>query len=609
MKCETVMILWHNKDPIYSTDFDPTSNKFCTTGFDNEIKIWGYTKNKEGHLSVEFLSSLVKHVKPVNVARFSPGGNLLASGSDDGSIVIWRLNQNAIPPSDSSMKEIWSIVTVLRVTTDVYDLSWSCDGQYLSTVSTDNSVSIWSPLSKTHHQLITEHSHYVQGVSWDPLNDFMITQSSDGTCRIYRNEKKKKKNITQSSSSAPISEKDKDSEDTNDDDNNNNNNDSNTTNNTGNNNNSNNNNSNNSTTIEDINTNSRRKLNLLISNVLSRRSYNNTSIPNDNIIEIEQQQDDATKTKEESLVSHRMFYDERASTFFRRPSWSPDGSIFITPTGKFKDTPTSKYQSTSYIFSRHIRDRPLVHLPSNNPTVVVKFNPIIFKLRSNTNNNNTNNNDIDNNNNNNNLLNINYRMIFAISSQDTVAIYDTQKTDKPISIVSNLHYSSITDVSWSSDGSILLIASSDGFCSYVSFAPNELGEALPESEYPESLKQCILYKQRAIVNTTINEQLQQQFNNSNENKNNLKRKNDSNNNVGESNDNSTSNGKIRNDSIVDENEQTKKQKTDEEIPTTLPTIIPTTLSTTNDNNNTTVTTTTTTDAKPKRRIQPNLIKK
>src|SRR4051794_38114729 len=32
---------------------------------------------------------------------------------------------------------------------------------------------------------IAEHSHYVQGVAWDPLNEYIATQSSDRSVHIY----------------------------------------------------------------------------------------------------------------------------------------------------------------------------------------------------------------------------------------------------------------------------------------------------------------------------------------------------------------------------------------------------------------------------------------
>ncbi|CCO36234.1 putative WD repeat-containing protein C26H5,03 [Rhizoctonia solani AG-1 IB] len=61
-----------------------------------------------------------------------------------------------------------------------------------------------------------------------------------------------------------------------------------------------------------------------------------------------------------------------------------------------------------------------------------------------------------------------YRMLFAVATQDTVMIYDTQQTG-PICMFSNLHYSSFTDMAWAPDGQSLMLASSDGYCSLVVF--------------------------------------------------------------------------------------------------------------------------------------------
>jgi chromatin assembly factor 1 subunit B len=33
---------------------------------------------------------------------------------------------------------------------------------------------------------IVEHSHYVQGAAWDPLNEYIATQSSDRSMHVYR---------------------------------------------------------------------------------------------------------------------------------------------------------------------------------------------------------------------------------------------------------------------------------------------------------------------------------------------------------------------------------------------------------------------------------------
>ena len=45
------------------------------------------------------------------------------------------------------------------------------------------------------------------------------------------------------------------------------------------------------------------------------------------------------------------------------------------------------------------------------------------------------------------IFDLPYRMIFAVATQDSVWIYDTQQGG-PICCFSNMHYASFTDLSW-----------------------------------------------------------------------------------------------------------------------------------------------------------------
>ena len=86
----------------------------------------------------------------------------------------------------------------------VYDLAWSPTGEFILAGSTDNAARVFAsadgayPLALCAFPELTsdhagkcvceiaEHSHYVQGVAWDPLNEYIATQSSDRSMHIYR---------------------------------------------------------------------------------------------------------------------------------------------------------------------------------------------------------------------------------------------------------------------------------------------------------------------------------------------------------------------------------------------------------------------------------------
>lgn len=64
-------------------------------------------------------------------------------------------------------------------------------------------------------------------------------------------------------------------------------------------------------------------------------------------------------------------------------------------------------------------------------------------------------------------------------------IYDTQHL-KPFAFVTDVHYSNLSDLSWSCDGRILIVTSIDGFCTFIKFETDELGTVYTEPESSSS---------------------------------------------------------------------------------------------------------------------------
>jgi chromatin assembly factor 1 subunit B len=227
-----------------------------------------------------------------------------------------------------------------------------------------------------------------------------------------------------------------------------------------------------------------------------------------------------------------IYANETFTSFFRRLTFAPDGSLLFTPAGQYKTSTVPGPESTKkeddilntvYIYTRAgLNKPPVAHLPgSKKPSIAVKCSPVYYTLRVNppetkeitidT----KAEDDIP-------LLpepahptraptshasmdpppiaaspslstatmadaeateppagpvpafGLPYRVVYAVATQDAVHVYDTQQT-KPLCVVSNLHYATFTDLTWASDGQTLVMTSSDGFCSALTFAPGELG--------------------------------------------------------------------------------------------------------------------------------------
>lgn len=155
----------------------------------------------------------------------------------------------------------------------------------------------------------------------------------------------------------------------------------------------------------------------------------------------------------------KLFHDDTLKSFFRRLSFSPDGQLLVTPSGIIEYPDSGKHINATYIFSRYDFSRPVVYLPSPREyTVAVRFCPLLFQLHEGSS-----------------LFALPYRMVFAVATKSNVILYDTQQPE-PIAFISNIHYTRLTDLCWSSDGKLLMASSTDGYCSIITFAENELGE-------------------------------------------------------------------------------------------------------------------------------------
>ncbi|XP_076603181.1 chromatin assembly factor 1 subunit B [Chaetodon auriga] len=393
MKVVTCEIAWHNKEPVYSLDFQHSSDgrihRLATAGVDTTVRLWRVETGPDGKAVVEFLSNLARHTKAVNVVRFSPNGELLASGGDDAAILLWKLNDSKEPEQapvfqedeDAQLNiESWSVVKTLRGhIEDVYDICWTRDGNFMVSGSVDNTAVMWDINKGQKLCILNDHKSYVQGVTWDPLGQYIATLSCDRVMRVYSTHTKKKAFCISKMSSGPL--------------------------------------------------------------------------------------------PDGEVKQYRMFHDDSMRSFFRRLSFTPDGSFLLAPAGCVEIG--ENIINTTYIFSRTGLKRPIAHLPCpTKATLAVRCCPVYFELRTKKGEDGSVQALPD-------VFQLPYRMVFAVASEDSIFLYDTQQA-LPFGLVSNIHYHTLSDLSWSGDGSFLAVSSTDGYCSFLSFSPGELGTPLKE---------------------------------------------------------------------------------------------------------------------------------
>ncbi|KAL3801209.1 hypothetical protein HJC23_012609 [Cyclotella cryptica] len=400
------------------------------------------------HTQIQHLVTLSRSTneRTINAVKFSPDFSHLAATGDGGLVVVWtlplaqttsRIHRSAQWASLKEEKDL-KFKILYNQSDDVMDLAWSADSKRFMVCSLDHTVAVFESANSSNNTGVEwrtvfrsskDHTHYVQGVAYDPKGVYMASSGSDRTVKIYT---RKLKECTEDELANKKFELGK------------------------------------AKTVKFLNVNQ------------SGSSCSQNKV--EGAIALEK--DEILPSTEDKKEKRHLFADElTVGSFFRRLAFTPDGGFLIVPaalwhgdleppcTGLKKEpaSPKSVDKLTdpsfgTYLFARHCFERPYKVLAGlEKPSVVVRPNPLLFQLPPSKSNN-----DGD-------RKALPYRSIFAVLTIDTVLIYDTHH-DRPLAMARGLHYAGLTDAAWSADGKTLFVTSSDGYVSILSFAKGELGE-------------------------------------------------------------------------------------------------------------------------------------
>lgn len=197
MSIKTPEILWSGgndngkPNPVFAVDMLPLMSSdgtvvLCTSGTDGSTptkgsaRVWKIVANLDTPTA---LLDLNDHQSAVHSARFSPCGTMLATASDRMIIVY------TVPSAES-----WETTTEEKSLArsylrphlqEIYDLRWSPDCRHIIAGSIDCKAEILRVIDNRVSIDLPGHTSYVQGVAWDPLGKFAVTQSADRSCKSF----------------------------------------------------------------------------------------------------------------------------------------------------------------------------------------------------------------------------------------------------------------------------------------------------------------------------------------------------------------------------------------------------------------------------------------
>jgi WD40 repeat protein len=151
----------------YASAFSPDGTILASGSDDQTIKLW---RVADGAL----LRTLAGHTGVIRGVAFSPDGATLASGSADTTIKLWRVADGAL------------IRTLVGHTGNVRAVAFSPDNATLVSGGHDNTVRLWSVASGALLRTLTGHANWVVSVAFSPDGTLLASGSYDHTVGLWR---------------------------------------------------------------------------------------------------------------------------------------------------------------------------------------------------------------------------------------------------------------------------------------------------------------------------------------------------------------------------------------------------------------------------------------
>jgi WD40 repeat protein len=146
--------------------FSPDGQVLATGDMDGEVRLWRVADGKN-------LLTCKEHTSWVWSIAFSPNGHIIASGSDDKTVKLW----------DVSTGQCY--LTLRGHNQQVWSVAFSPDGHIIASASEDQTVKLWDIKTGECVQTLEGHTNWVRSVAFSPDGKRLASGSDDHTVKLW----------------------------------------------------------------------------------------------------------------------------------------------------------------------------------------------------------------------------------------------------------------------------------------------------------------------------------------------------------------------------------------------------------------------------------------
>ena len=147
---------------VLSVDISPDGKLIATGSNDKTVKIW----KRDGTLLYT-----LKHEATVHRVAFSPESDMIVAGSLDGHLNLWTIDGTRLKTISAHQTPVWGV-------------AFSPDGKLIASASGDKTVKLWRLDGRLIHTL-RGHEKAVWGVAFSPDSQMIASAGVDGKVKLW----------------------------------------------------------------------------------------------------------------------------------------------------------------------------------------------------------------------------------------------------------------------------------------------------------------------------------------------------------------------------------------------------------------------------------------